>query len=80
MEKAKHWYKQFTDKLELSGMSPRTQESYSRAVRLLMNYCNKEPEKITEKDVQILPSGFMKIRYYRFMHPSFSMDYDVLRL
>ena len=52
MEKSENWYKQFTDKLELSGKSPRTQEAYSRAVRLLKDYCNKHPGEITEKDVQ----------------------------
>ena len=52
MEKSENWYKQFTDKLELSGMSPRTQEAYSRAVRLLKDHCNKDPWEITEQDVQ----------------------------
>ncbi len=52
MEKSENWYKQFTDKLELSGKSPRTQEAYSRAVRLLKDYCNKHPGEIIEKDVQ----------------------------
>ena len=52
MERSENWYKQFTDKLELSGMSPRTQEAYSRAVRLLKDYCNKDPGEIIEKDVQ----------------------------
>ena len=50
MEKSENWYKQFTDKLELSGMSPRTQEAYSRAVRLLKDHCNKDPWEITEQD------------------------------
>lgn len=52
MEKSELWYKQFTDKLELSGMSPRTQESYSRAVRLLKDHFNKDLGEITEQDVQ----------------------------
>jgi len=52
MEKSENWYKQFTDKLELSGMSPRTQEAYARAVRLLKDHCNKDPWEITEQDVQ----------------------------
>ena len=30
--------------------------------------------------LHVLPSGFMKIRYYGFMHSSFSLDYDKLRL
>ncbi|MCP4176569.1 MAG: site-specific integrase, partial [bacterium] len=34
------------------GMSPRTYTAYSRAVRLLKDYCNKDPWKITEQDVQ----------------------------
>ncbi len=52
MEKSQNWYKQFTDKLELSGMSPRTQESYSRAVKLLKDHFNKDLREITEQDVQ----------------------------
>jgi len=52
MEKSENWYKQFTDKLELSGMSPRTQEAYARAVRLLKDHCGKNPAEITEQDVQ----------------------------
>jgi len=52
MEKSENWYKQFTDKLQLSGMSPRTQEAYARAVRLLKDYSNKDPWEITEQDVQ----------------------------
>ena len=30
--------------------------------------------------LHVLPSGFMKVRYYGFMHPSFFLDYDELRL
>ena len=30
--------------------------------------------------LHVLPSGFMKVRYYGFMHSSFSLDYDKLRL
>ncbi|MDA3937905.1 MAG: transposase, partial [Spirochaetia bacterium] len=30
--------------------------------------------------LHVLPSGFMKVRYYGFMHSSFSMDYGKLRL
>jgi len=33
-------------------MSPRTQEAYSRAVRLLKDYNNKDLWEITEQDVQ----------------------------
>ncbi len=30
--------------------------------------------------LHVLPSGFMKVRYYGFMHSSFSLDYSELRL
>lgn len=30
--------------------------------------------------LHVLPSGFMKVRYYGFMHTSFSMDYQDIRL
>ena len=30
--------------------------------------------------LHVLPSGFMKVRHYGFMHTSFSMDYDDIRL
>ncbi len=46
MERSENWYKQFSNKLELNGMSPRTYTAYSRAVRLLKDYCNKDPWEI----------------------------------
>jgi site-specific recombinase XerC len=52
MEKSENWYKQFTDKLELSGMSPQTQKTYAREIRLLKDHWNKDPAEITEQDVQ----------------------------
>ncbi len=52
MEKSENWYKQFTDKLELTGMSTRTQYAYARAVKQLQDYYNKNPVEITEKEVQ----------------------------
>lgn len=30
--------------------------------------------------LHVLPSGFMKVRYYGFMHTSFSMDFKDIRL
>lgn len=52
MEKSENWYKQFTDKLDLTGMSPRTQDVYARAVWQLSNHYNKYPDEITELEVQ----------------------------
>ncbi len=52
MEKNDKWYKQFTDKLELTGLRPRTIDVYSRAVKQLQDHYEKKPEKITELEVQ----------------------------
>ncbi len=52
MEKSKNWYKQFSDKLELTGLSDRTLYAYSRAVKQLIDHYNKDPEEITELEVQ----------------------------
>ena len=30
--------------------------------------------------LHVLPSGFMKVRYYGFMHPAFNFDYEELRV
>ena len=38
--------------LQLAGMSERTQESYTRFVRQLVEFCGKTPEKITEQELQ----------------------------
>lgn len=59
--------------------------------RVYFKYTNRETGRIikTSLDVldfiqkyllHVLPSGFMKVRYYGFMHTSFSLDYDELRL
>ena len=49
MEKNNKWYKEFTDRLELTGLRPRTIDIYSRAVKQLQDHYNKKPVKITEK-------------------------------
>ena len=52
MEKNDKWYKEFTDKLELTGLRPRTIDIYSRAVKQLQDYYSKEPKDIKELEVQ----------------------------
>ena len=52
MEKIEKWYKQFTDKLELTGLRPRTVDVYSRAVKQLQDHYSKNPKNITELEVQ----------------------------
>ena len=59
--------------------------------RVYFKYTNRETSKVSiiSLDVMdfiqkyllhVLPSGFMKVRYYGFMHSSFSLDFDEIRL
>jgi len=38
--------------LQLRGLSPRTQESYVRAVRQLAEHCHKSPDKVSQKELR----------------------------
>jgi len=38
------------DDMQLHGLAARTQESYVRAVRQLVDYCRKPPDQIGEED------------------------------
>lgn len=93
MEKNNKWYKEFTDKLELTGLRPRTIDIYSRAVKQLQDHYNKNPKKITEKEVQkyllfrknkskwassTLNSTLCGIRYYyQLMH---DVNWEIFRV
>lgn len=48
----KDYYEQSIKALQLAGMSERTQESYTRAVRRVVEYHGKSPEEITELELQ----------------------------
>jgi integrase/recombinase XerD len=47
-----HWYNKTIDALQLAGMSESTQESYARAVRMLIEHFEKDPRQITEEELQ----------------------------
>jgi len=47
-----NWYEKSINALQLSGMSERTQVSYTRAVRLLIEHYGKTPDLITEEELQ----------------------------
>jgi len=38
--------------MQLRGLSPRTQESYVRAVRQLAEHCHKSPDKVSQKELR----------------------------
>ena len=40
-----HWYNKTIDALQLAGMSASTQESYGRAVRMLIEHFGKDPAR-----------------------------------
>ena len=46
------WYNKTIDALQLAGMSESTQESYARAVRMLIEHFEKDPRRITEAELQ----------------------------
>ena len=48
----KDYYQKSIDALQLAGMSDRTQESYTRAVRQLVDFYGKTPDGICEEQLQ----------------------------
>lgn len=46
------WHERVVDEARLRGFCQRTALTYARAVRLLQNFCCKEPDEITEDDVR----------------------------
>ena len=48
----KDYYQKSMRALQLAGMSERTQECYTRSVRQLVDFYNKNPDQITEKELQ----------------------------
>ena len=47
-----NWYEKSIKALQLNGMAERTQEGYTRAVRMLVEHFNKTPDLITEEELQ----------------------------
>ena len=46
------WYQQSMNALTLNGKGERTQEAYTRAVRMLVEFYAKRPEEITEAELE----------------------------
>ena len=45
-------YKRMIENMQLRGFSPRTQESYTRAVRKLAEHYHKSPDLITDEELR----------------------------
>ncbi len=47
-----NWYNLMTRKLQINGKSERTQQAYTRAVHQLIIHLKKNPEAITENELE----------------------------
>ena len=46
------WYNKTVEALQLNGKGERTQQSYARAVRMLIEFHGKDPDQITEEELK----------------------------
>lgn len=46
------WYEKSMRALQLAGMSERSQQCYTRAVRKLVEFCDKAPDQVSETELQ----------------------------
>ena len=46
------WYDRSTKALQLAGKGERTQDAYTRTVRMLVEFYHKTPDQITEDELQ----------------------------
>jgi integrase/recombinase XerD len=46
------WYQKCVNALTLAGKGPRTVEAYTRALRMLVTHCGKDPSEISEVDLE----------------------------
>ena len=46
------YFNQSMEALQLAGMSKGTQETYTRTIRQLVEFCSKTPDEITEQDLK----------------------------
>ncbi len=49
----KDYYTKSIKALQLAGMSKRTQQCYTRSVRMLVQHYDKTPDLITEDELQV---------------------------
>jgi integrase/recombinase XerD len=47
-----NWHQKSINTLQLAGKGERTQEAYTRAVRMLVDFYGRSPEDITEADLE----------------------------
>ena len=45
------WHVQFDKSMQVSGLGERSRQAYTRAMRLLVEHCDKTPDRITEEEL-----------------------------
>jgi integrase/recombinase XerD len=45
------WHVQFDKSMQVSGLGERSRQAYSRAMRLLVEHCDKSPDRIAEEEL-----------------------------
>ncbi len=61
------WYQRSSNALQLNGKGERTQEAYTRAVRMLSTFYNKAPDEITEPELE---AYFLRRRHVDHWSPN----------
>jgi hypothetical protein len=46
------WYQRMVDTLQLTGKGERTQQAYTRSVRMLSQFYGKTPDLVSEQELQ----------------------------
>ena len=46
------WYQRMVDTLQLNGKGERTQQAYTRSVRMLSQFYDKTPDLVSEQELQ----------------------------
>ena len=46
------WYQRMVDTLQLNGKGERTQQAYTRSVRMLSQFYEKTPDLVSEQELQ----------------------------
>jgi hypothetical protein len=49
---SKDWYQQSINALQLNGKGERTQQAYTRALRMLVEFTGKRSEAISEQELE----------------------------
>jgi integrase/recombinase XerD len=49
---SKDWYQQSINALQLNGKGERTQQAYTRALRMLVDFIGKRPAAISEQELE----------------------------